>query len=643
MTSLIYIHIGTNLPKYIYDSVYQSLLINNNVKIYILIDDSLIKNSKNVINKFNLSLYKQNYVNLVEYIPLSIFKNEKYILEYNKIKDKIPESTKNFRNNFWISTTERFFYLQSFITLFQIENAYHIENDVMLYKSLNALNTLYLKDLNKLCFVKDNPYRVIASIIYIPNSTCILHLIIFIIEEISKTKNLLNDMQLLGLYTQKYPQNIYSLEYDFSKQEYKYIYDGAAIGQYIDGIDPRNIKDYTNMNDNDKLLLEFDNPTKNFVNETCEFKIDNNYEIFFKKLIFDNIILPIRIPFISYALLNDNINFSLKHIVNLHFHSKQLFKYSSLFDIKYNDIISGDRIISLCDFVITTHDIYNFHKNLDKFININNVIIIKNFNQINYDNLNKIFNEVKPNKKHIKLFIYTHLLKHFNDKILFNLDKKLEYTIYLHNSDHSLEELIDYDRLLNANHIKKIYAQNINCPFNEKFELLPIGLANSMWNHGNMLSLYRIMSETYLFEKTKNLYININTKTFAYRQQILNELEKRQNDFTITKSSKPFNEYLEELSQHYFCLCIRGNGIDCHRTWECYYLGVIPIIINNKFTNMDNHILYMKNLGLPYYEIKQENLDKYSDNFFNKDLYIKLIKKYGYIQNNPALKLSYYS
>ncbi|MEI6801147.1 MAG: hypothetical protein WCO04_18320, partial [Pseudomonadota bacterium] len=27
-----------------------------------------------------------------------------------------------------------------------------------------------------------------------------------------------------------------------------------------------------------------------------------------------------------------------------------------------------------------------------------------------------------------------------------------------------------------------------------------------------------------------------------------------------------------------------GNGVDSHRIWECYYLGVIPIVKANTFT-----------------------------------------------------------
>lgn len=114
--------------------------------------------------------------------------------------------------------------------------------------------------------------------------------------------------------------------------------------------------------------------------------------------------------------------------------------------------------------------------------------------------------------------------------------------------------------------IKKVYCQNINCEYNPKIHLLPIGLANSMFTHGDILSLYTVMRHTYYNKKFKNLYVNINPNTYSYRQTILNEL---QNKFIISQN-KSFNDYLEELSSHYFSLCIRGNGIDTHRFGKVY-------------------------------------------------------------------------
>ena len=36
-----------------------------------------------------------------------------------------------------------------------------------------------------------------------------------------------------------------------------------------------------------------------------------------------------------------------------------------------------------------------------------------------------------------------------------------------------------------------------------------------------------------------------------------------------------------KLSYYKFAICPEGNGVDCHRIWECIYLGVVPIIIDS--------------------------------------------------------------
>lgn len=40
----------------------------------------------------------------------------------------------------------------------------------------------------------------------------------------------------------------------------------------------------------------------------------------------------------------------------------------------------------------------------------------------------------------------------------------------------------------------------------------------------------------------------------------------------------------ERNRQYPFWLSPRGNGIDCHRTWEALYLDIIPIVWNNSLT-----------------------------------------------------------
>jgi hypothetical protein len=152
------------------------------------------------------------------------------------------------------------------------------------------------------------------------------------------------------------------------------------------------------------------------------------------------------------------------------------------------------------------------------------------------------------------------------------------------------------------------------------------------------------MHKNYMYQKTNNLYININPNTYNYRNQILSQIQTAHHQTFNISTSKPFNQYLSELASHHFCLCIRGNGIDTHRFWESLYLGVIPVIINNQYTNISHFVTHLKNLNIPFYEITQDFLlEKYTDNFFNETLYKQIIKNSNSsIYNLEQLKLSYY-
>ena len=48
------------------------------------------------------------------------------------------------------------------------------------------------------------------------------------------------------------------------------------------------------------------------------------------------------------------------------------------------------------------------------------------------------------------------------------------------------------------------------------------------------------------------------------------------------------DKYQEELIDHKFILCPRGNGIDTHRIWEAIYSGVIPIVERNYTHSFDD-------------------------------------------------------
>lgn len=630
--NLVYVHIGTQLPECFLDNIYQTVLLNNNVKIYLLLDDTLIESVQCSISKLNTSYIKNPNIQLqFVFVRNSLLEshlnnNSDYSL-YQKALSKF--NLNNFRDGFWISTTKRFFYLQAAMDLFYLTNVIHIENDVILNEKLfNIYESISNK--SKIKVVKDSNERVIPSVVFVPNMSELQKLTCHIASTLNNSDVFINDMALLASF------NNYSLFNIIPSASDKYIYDGAAIGQYLDGVDIRNLPNIPqDVTSKEYKQIQFSNPSIGFVNETSIYKPNTSH--FYKKKCYDSD-LNVDINVYLANTINDG-KIITNMIPNIHVHSKQLYKFSSVFDIKWHDIISGDKVIELCDLVIATHQIVDFHKNIEKYISIDKIILIKDLNNINYKALNNFIQNV--GKKQIKLFVYTHLLKVLFEIGFFNqIDPDYEYILYVHNSDHVFDDT--YQSLVDKPYIKFVYAQNINIDYdqnNQKTKLLPIGLANSMWPHGDSIELYDVMRNTYLFNKTKNIYININPNTFGYRLSVLNKLKEY--DYELS-SSKPYKEYLYELSQHYFCLCVRGNGIDTHRFWEALYLGVIPVIINNEDTDCNNFVKYLKSMDIPFYEIKNTDIFENKD-FFTKFFYDKIIlKNKTSLGNLQQLKISYY-
>lgn len=302
-------------------------------------------------------------------------------------------------------------------------------------------------------------------------------------------------------------------------------------------------------------------------------------------------------------------------------------------EIRFDEIITGDRLISLCDFVFATKENVKFHKNLQYFAKT--IIVTQNEDFVmDIPELNRIFSEhCERETIPIKLFIYTHCLVPFMKNIVPYLDDTKDYILYIHNSDDSFDDSHQY--LLHYKHIKKVYAQNCMISYNNpKVSFLPMGIANSMWPHGNLPILYSVMNSEKI--KEKNLYVNINPFTFPFRKEFLEK-----NCYVISES-KPYREYLNDLSSHKFCLCIRGHAVDTHRFWESLYLKVIPVIVNNIHTKCNNFIRYLEKTKLPFFEIKEDKLEdifsRYPESFFNQKLYETILDSSDF----SGVKLSNY-
>ncbi len=183
------------------------------------------------------------------------------------------------------------------------------------------------------------------------------------------------------------------------------------------------------------------------------------------------------------------------------------------------------------------------------------------------DTLNDCFD---CNKKYDVVFLKTDYITNFKRQILPTINYK--FKLITHNSDYASPfshlDLLEHPNLI------MWYGMNANLA-HPKFQPIPIGIANEKYEHGNKIILQNIID----LNNTKNnlIYCNFNLSTTSFRYEIYNKL-KHYNfiDFDMLKKHS-FSDYLNILSTYKYAISPRGNSIDCHRIWECIYLGVIPI------------------------------------------------------------------
>ena len=204
-----------------------------------------------------------------------------------------------FRGGFWALTSARFFYLYEFIRKYSIENVIHLENDVLIYYNTDVLYPLL--DTSKIYLPFDTFQRNIASIMFIPNA------LVFktALDLYDLAKNDMENFAIIQRQTniiENFPifinDSYHDTEHQFVSKnfnQFQYIFDAAAIGQYLGGVDPRNIP----------------GNTIGFINETCVIKY-NAYSFIWKEI--DNISRP-------FIRIRDDY---MVPIFNLHIHSKAL-------------------------------------------------------------------------------------------------------------------------------------------------------------------------------------------------------------------------------------------------------------------------------------------------------------------------------
>jgi hypothetical protein len=174
------------------------------------------------------------------------------------------------------------------------------------------------------------------------------------------------------------------------------------------------------------------------------------------------------------------------------------------------------------------------------------------------------------------VFVQASELARFEESILPSVSKP--FILLTHNGDLNIGQR--FSRLADDEKVLHWFAQNLVFR-HPKLTAVPIGLENrSLHSHGVIRDFVRLAKRrSRRFNRI--LYGFTIENNPAERLPAAESLKaSAQADFTSRLNSR---KYRQLLNQYGFVASPPGNGVDCHRTWEALYLGVVPILKRSPF------------------------------------------------------------
>ena len=281
------------------------------------------------------------------------------------------------------------------------------------------------------------------------------------------------------------------------------------------------------------------------------------------------------------------------------------------------DIITGEKIQQLCDIYLGVAEDFKY----------NPLVSSEKNKQLNLEDINVEYDNP------LFIFCYSHRINLLANAIHLFSNK---FTLFTGNSDDEIRETEDVLTLLYSNKITKWYAQNI-CYDHELLHVLPIGLANNMWDKGGVYNTIKLLYNS-RFHKTENIYFCFSIGTNVSKRQLCYDSLKNKVKW-LNRISQGDN--ISRLSKYKFSINPDGNGVDCHRLWESLYLNVVPIVLDSVFArNLLKHNVPLVILNSwEDLDITKLNYDAYN---FKDETFLSLINLRSYVnlsKRNIAVSL----
>jgi len=130
----------------------------------------------------------------------------------------------------------------------------------------------------------------------------------------------------------------------------------------------------------------------------------------------------------------------------------------------------------------------------------------------------------------------------------------------------------------------KWFGQNIDCDPDPKLTSIPIGLENDLHNPDvkKRLKIREASMDAHKDTPRRLAYMNFSFWTYRVgRIETYDAFKDKSwvtNDCLEAVIQTQYSSWIENVRDHHYVICPRGNGIDTHRMWETLYLGRIPIV-----------------------------------------------------------------
>ncbi len=508
-----------------------------------------------------------------------------------------------FRDGFWLKSMERLFVLEQYMRISSVDQILHAELDQIVFKLEALVDNLNQIDKGGIFIPFHTGRSAVASILYCNKVLALSSLLDF-----ARLGDVVpNEMALLANWAKENPESIHPLptlasqlnrsaqadfliERTLDAEQTGGIVDAAQLGQWVGGIDPRNVP-------------VRHRPMNKFVDEPVEALLTRE-----------------QLKELRFELTSDGSELSVRfgesnhyRLYNLHIHSKihdflnrtpgRIHTFFSDVNLEGRQHFPGSRKVQIKDFLESrTQYIKRNPWRISSEIQARTLSLFKcrpsSIPFVSGDTFRSLADAVWEHKNkrlevaHIRhgsiVFCESELLPELKSKILNKVT--VPYTLILGNSDFNHGK--DLENLITQTSVTTVWAQNMTCEVN-RVKPIPIGIENA-WrsNHGKISRFKDSGDEKRIWRifAAFNIGTNLNARSIA-----ANVAVRASNTDRLAQLSPA--QHSESLRKYAFVLSPEGNGLDTHRTWEAMYLGCVPIVSSSYMSEA------FAELGLPLWVV----------------------------------------